>query len=233
MNQLIFTRKSIYKLRQRYGRAAYLFHVTSTTENVETVTAVVHKIKYLIRKVILLPISLVREMNIIGEYKRIARGFPNSEIDIDTRLILIDKRLLPHGVTIEEKTDYIDIDDDRYQIQKMEEMEDTSCILITARYMRGNSVDEVSDLILNPTTLPVAIINQPYAAQLVVEGGTPQYSYTLLAGPLPPGIILDTVMGTLSDPVGPTTLLNPYTFTIQATDSDANVGQQSYTMNYT
>jgi Tol biopolymer transport system component len=74
--------------------------------------------------------------------------------------------------------------------------------------------------ITTASPLPPGTVNTPYSETIQATGGTPAYSWSVTAGALPDGLMLDAMTGeisgtpTLADPV-------PFSFTIQVTDSDS------------
>jgi len=74
----------------------------------------------------------------------------------------------------------------------------------------------VNPLQFQSTSLPPAVANQPYVAQIQTSGGTGQFLWSLIAGALPPGIGLDVPTGLLS---GTAPGVNAtYAFTLQVLD---------------
>lgn len=69
--------------------------------------------------------------------------------------------------------------------------------------------------ILNPD-LPQAIIGSPYSATLEAAGGTPPYTWSLIDGALPPGIVLEPLSGVIN---GQPTQAGTSVFIVQVTDS--------------
>ena len=102
---------------------------------------------------------------------------------------------------------------------------------------RDNSLEKVRNYLLaemmrdpvsiSPSTLPVAVINQPYQAALNASGGTAPHSFQVVAGALPPGISL-APSGLLS---GSGSSPGSYPFTVQAESSQGCLGNQDYTLN--
>lgn len=79
---------------------------------------------------------------------------------------------------------------------------------------------------IDPTLLPNAIENIAYSQTLTASGGTGPYTFSRVAGSFPGGITL-TSAGILTGTVStPTTA----TFTVRATDSKTNFGEQEYTL---
>jgi outer membrane protein assembly factor BamB len=87
-------------------------------------------------------------------------------------------------------------------------------------YTLGASTVSVT---ITTTSLPNAVIGQPYSQTLTATGGTPPYSWSLASGKLPPGLSLTPSSGTVS---GTPTNPGNNKFTVRVTDS---TGSQSAT----
>lgn len=87
------------------------------------------------------------------------------------------------------------------------------------------TVDAVT-IFLDPTTLPDAIEDQSYTQAITASGGTGPYTFTIVSGALPTGMTLSN-SGTLTGTVANPTVA---TFTVRATDSRTNTGDQAYTL---
>jgi len=79
---------------------------------------------------------------------------------------------------------------------------------------------------VTPATLPAANAATAYSQQLTASGGSAPYAYTVTSGSLPAGIAL-SASGLLS---GTPTAGGSFTFTVQAADTHAFTGTQSYTL---
>ncbi|GEM_PF-1186367 len=79
---------------------------------------------------------------------------------------------------------------------------------------------------LAPTTLPSAVVGTAYTQTITASGGTTPYTYAITSGSLNAGLTLDST-GLLS---GTPTAGGTATFTVTATDSNACVGFQSYSI---
>lgn len=75
-----------------------------------------------------------------------------------------------------------------------------------------------SPLQLTTTYLPVGSINGNYNASLTATGGAPPYSWSKMAGQLPPGVTLSAATGTIA---GTPSQAGTFSFTAQVTDSKA------------
>lgn len=81
-------------------------------------------------------------------------------------------------------------------------------------------------LILSNSGLPNAILNQAYNTSITASGGQAAYTFSLVAGALPPGIALAS-NGTLS---GTPTQSGTYQFTVRVTDSLGAVTQSAFSL---
>jgi hypothetical protein len=69
------------------------------------------------------------------------------------------------------------------------------------------------------TSLAGAVINSAYSQTLLANGGTPPYTWSISAGALPPGLILNPATGVIA---GTPTTTGTSTFTAKVTDSAAS-----------
>jgi large repetitive protein len=87
----------------------------------------------------------------------------------------------------------------------------------------------VAPVTIVTTTLPSGTASLPYSATLQASGGSNAYRWSITSGVLPPGLILDSITGSIS---GTPTTAGTASFTVRATDvSDAsNLGDRSLTL---
>ncbi len=88
------------------------------------------------------------------------------------------------------------------------------------------SVDEPDPLELEFTGSKNATLNAPYSAVVGAKNGTAPYSFSLLAGSLPPGLTLGSD-GTIS---GAPTAVGAFAFSVLATDSNGVTGTGNFTI---
>ncbi|MBQ1074981.1 fibronectin type III domain-containing protein [Micromonospora sp. C31] len=74
---------------------------------------------------------------------------------------------------------------------------------------------------------PLAEVNAYYSNQFLVVGGTAPFSWSLAAGPLPPGLTLDPVTGNLT---GLPSVAGSYAFTVRVTDAFGLSDTQDFRM---
>lgn len=82
-------------------------------------------------------------------------------------------------------------------------------------------------MVLNPATLPDGIVGSSYNQKVTGGGGSGGYTYALLSGSLPTGLVLNGSTGAIS---GTPTIANAYSFTIKATDCAGNNGSRAFSV---
>ena len=77
--------------------------------------------------------------------------------------------------------------------------------------------------------LPEAMAGEDYTTTITVSGGTSPYLFSVSAGALPPGMVLNVSTGVLSGPLDPDTE-GSYSFTIQVSDANNATASAAYTL---
>jgi outer membrane autotransporter protein len=83
------------------------------------------------------------------------------------------------------------------------------------------------NIVLTPATLPDPVVATAYAQTVTASGGTAPYAYAISAGALPAGLTLNAATGAIS---GTPTASGTFSFTVTATDANAQPGVQAYTV---
>ncbi len=82
-----------------------------------------------------------------------------------------------------------------------------------------------NELVILTTFLPKAIIGNSYSHEIMAGGGTPPYTWQLISGTLPNGLIINN-----SNIGGSPLSEGEYTFSIKITDAAANTHTRTYTI---
>lgn len=109
----------------------------------------------------------------------------------------------------------------------------TTAIAVKVTDANGTPVSGTFSLTINPalaittTVLAPGTPGSSYNQQLVLTGGTAPYSWGISSGTLPPGLTLDTVVGTIK---GTPTTAGTYNFTVKVTDGPGAVANANLTI---
>jgi len=105
--------------------------------------------------------------------------------------------------------------------------------VVDAQSPADNDLQELSLTVQNPTIPPISITtsslpnakrNKSYSQTIQATGGVAPYSWSIVAGNLPPGLTLNSNTGSVS---GKATTLGLYSFTVRAADSQATAASDT------
>ena len=82
-------------------------------------------------------------------------------------------------------------------------------------------------IVVNPVTLPGGMVGVAYSQTVSATGGTGGYAYSVSAGALPAGLVLNAATGVIS---GTPTVAAASNFTIRATDTVGATGSRAYSV---
>jgi len=80
-----------------------------------------------------------------------------------------------------------------------------------------------TNLAITASNLLPAVVGTPYSAMLTATGGQPPYQWSIVAGLLPTGLLLDANTGALS---GSPTQAGTFDFSVRGTDAASQIAQQ-------
>ena len=89
-------------------------------------------------------------------------------------------------------------------------------------------ISQLTQLSVSAGNLAAGTVNTPYSQTLAANGGAPPYSWTVLAGSLPPGLLLSSA-GTVS---GVPTAAAAFGFTAQATDTTGGSALGAFSLTF-
>jgi hypothetical protein len=140
-NKLIFFNNVIYGLERDYGFRADLYRPVEVTD-FKTGRKIVSRTKYHIKRAIFFPNQLFRD------YKYASLFNQNMQfggiLDATQRRVLVNKKYLPFKFEIE-TTDYIIFNHDRYEIDKIDEMELADFWHVIIKKLVGQTVNEIHE----------------------------------------------------------------------------------------
>lgn len=90
-----------------------------------------------------------------------------------------------------------------------------------------------AQIAITPTTIANGYVQSPYVQTLNVSGGTKPYTWTVLAGTLPTGVLFSASNSNAAQLSGTPTTAGTYSFTIKATDVRTNTVSVTYTVTIT
>lgn len=142
-NKLINFRNVIYSLSRDFGFRIAIYRPTKQT-NYRTGVQVTTRIKYHIRRAIILPNEIFRDFAYAAILSQL-NVQPGGLFDSSQRRIIIGKRELPLGFMIEPENDYVIFNHDRYDIGKSVEMELADYWIVDIKQVKGQPTYEVHE----------------------------------------------------------------------------------------
>jgi hypothetical protein len=146
--QFRFVRDILYSLKQDYGMRADLYHILSVIQDPKTGRKTINKTKYVIKKAILLPTLLKRQLSVELGFKPSGQGNAPPGYDIKERLIIIDNKDLPKDFEIG-TSDYLVIDHERHDIKSIDSLEHNQASLLTTKIIEAGEANEIFNVQIN------------------------------------------------------------------------------------
>lgn len=138
---LDFIKDTLYQLKEEYPLSVDVYHVVSTSVNVETGKQTTVRDVKRIYKAILLPSALLRaftyDLAFISANKNFTTG---GYYDIANKTIIIDRDDLDDDLVLD---DYLVIRGSKYKMVQIEFLEEIASYIIAAKELKGEPVDEI------------------------------------------------------------------------------------------
>jgi hypothetical protein len=140
-NLIRFIYRAIQAMKKEYGSPITVYRLNSTTTNMQTGAKTVSRDSIFVRRAVVLPNSLTRAqmqtISVISANKQIVQG---GTYDPGQRRFIIDRRDVPDWEM--GMDDWIVYNDKRYEFKTVEEFEQSTAWLITAREVKGGPVHQ-------------------------------------------------------------------------------------------
>lgn len=145
---LIFMKTQMYALKRDYGFPAAVYRTTPGATNLETGEKSITRVKYAIDNVIVLP----NKADTLGFYAapllQASRPFAYGGFqDQDLKFMMIDGEDLPVDFRLEQ-SDTIVYENKKFEIVTLLEIEDQLGYLVTAKWLKGESPNEVHEAVV-------------------------------------------------------------------------------------
>ena len=138
-----FIRRTLYGLKRQYGSRVDVYQLNSAATDYETGVKTVNKSVYTVRKCIVLPVKIAREVvqtiTQISANKSFVYG---GSYDAGTRMFIIDARDMPDAYEFT-NDDWIVYGGRRYDIKSIEEFEQHSAWTIICKEVKGVRPEQV------------------------------------------------------------------------------------------
>jgi len=141
-NLIRFIRRNINQLKKDYGGPITLYTLSTVSSNYKTGVKAESHTSYQIRRAVVLPVRLqaevIQTISMISANKKFVQG---GSFGSGTRTFIIDRQDLPAGVEIA-KDDWITYLGKRYELKWIDEFEQNTAWVITAKSLEGHAVNE-------------------------------------------------------------------------------------------
>ncbi len=138
-----FIRRTLYGLKRQYGSRVDVYQLNSVETDYETGVKTVNKTVSIVRKCIVLPVKIAREL--VQSISQISAGKAfvyGGSYDAGTRMFIIDARDMDDGYEFT-NDDWIVYNGCRYDIKSIEEFEQHTAWTIVGREVKGVRPEQV------------------------------------------------------------------------------------------
>lgn len=151
-NQYYYIRNTIYALKMNYGFPIDLYVFKDSQVNLDTGQKTVTKLKYHIRRAIILPTNIGRsftyDLSFIAANKNFTYG---GNFDKTVKDFVLDTRDFPKGLKLQLE-DFIIYNNTRYDFKKFEEFDHKQAVIIRTERVEGEAPQQILDLQASNTT---------------------------------------------------------------------------------
>lgn len=144
MNRIKFTSGVLYRLKRRHGQSIDLYH--KTTQEINTITGkrIITKVKYSIKKAIMLPSQVaLKYIDLSGGSQKFSYG---GFIESDTKVYIIESKYVK-GLDFNNVKDFYIVEENkRYDVNEIKEIENHKSLIVIAKHIRNGTVDKIVDL---------------------------------------------------------------------------------------
>lgn len=138
-----FIRRTLYSLKRQYGSRVDVYQLNSANTNYQTGVKTVNKSVNVVRKCIVLPVKIAREVvQTISQISANKTFVYGGSYDAGTRMFIIDTRDMPNDYEFT-NDDWIVYNGRRYDIKSIEEFEQHTAWSIIGREVRGVIPEQV------------------------------------------------------------------------------------------
>ncbi len=138
-----FIRRTLYSLKRQYGSRGDIYKLVSVDTDYETGVETVSKTVNIVRKCIVLPVKIAREISkTISQISSNKMFVYGGTYDAGTRMFIVDTRDLPTDFEFT-NDDWIVYNSRRYDIKTIEEFEQRTAWTLVAREIAGVRPEQV------------------------------------------------------------------------------------------
>lgn len=147
-NNLIFLRRLLYKLKREYGYEGALYRITLGATNLETGAKSLTRVKYQIDRMVVLPFKFDSASFYGASLLKAGREFAYGGFqEQDMKRVILDGSDLPEGFEVQ-PDDYLVYDHKKFEIVRVEELENDLGYHLTVNYLRGSIPNEVHEAVV-------------------------------------------------------------------------------------
>jgi hypothetical protein len=138
-----FIRRTLYSLKRQYGSRVDVYQLNDTATNYQTGVKTVDKTVNIVRKCVVLPVKVAREVvQSISQISANKMFIMGGTYDAGTRLFIIDTRDMPDDYEFT-NDDWIVYNGRRYDIKSFEEFEQHTAWSVMGKEVKGVRPEQV------------------------------------------------------------------------------------------